>query len=139
MFLCRVLADENSIWLLGNLITSLSENLFALRLLLRSMKDLPDYIIIHSGNSHGNKVREKTSVMPLLVPCCPNFTLKFPLTKLLKIEYMYILVPHKSVYCIIYFIFGLSPASCFSAHKLLITCSMHIWTFAGTTLQYCTN
>ncbi|PNF31542.1 hypothetical protein B7P43_G00781 [Cryptotermes secundus] len=54
-YIARVLADENSIWLLGNLITSLSENLFALRLLLRSMRDLPDYIIMHSGSSHGNK------------------------------------------------------------------------------------
>jgi hypothetical protein len=68
IFVCRVLSDENSIWLLDNLIPSLSGSLFALRLLLRSLKDLPDYIIAHSASSHGNKVRKKTAVMPVLVP-----------------------------------------------------------------------
>lgn len=59
IFLCRVLSDENSVWLLDNLVPSLSGHLFALRLLLRSLKDLPDYIVAHSASSHGNKVREK--------------------------------------------------------------------------------
>lgn len=54
--LYRVIADENSAWLLDNLIQSLSGNLFSLRLLLRSLKDLPDYIVAHSASSHGNKV-----------------------------------------------------------------------------------
>lgn len=55
-FLYRVIADENSAWLLDDLIQSLSGNLFSLRLLLRSLKDLPDYIVAHSASSHGNKV-----------------------------------------------------------------------------------
>jgi hypothetical protein len=68
VFVCRVITDENSVWLLDNLIPSLSGNLFALRLLLRSLKDLPDYVVAHSASLHGNKVRENTSVMSVLVP-----------------------------------------------------------------------
>lgn len=68
IFLCRVLSNENSVWLLDNLIPSLSGHLFALRLLLRSLRDLPDYIVAHSANSHGNKVRERDFSLPVIVP-----------------------------------------------------------------------